>query len=404
MSATIKKKVFFPNLNGVRFVAAMMVVVHHVEQIKINFGYPSVYRDNIYGTNLGGLGVTLFFVLSGFLITFLLLEEKKEFGSISLKDFYIRRILRIWPLYYLVVFLSFFIIPTFFSNIIISDFKTMLNVDYYKKLAMYMFFTPNIAFITMYPVLFVSQAWSVGVEEQFYAIWPLLVKQFRRPLHIMISIIVVYICINMTLENLVWKTGGMMSQFFVYKNFFLVTRIDCMAVGGMFAFLALNKNRLFIVFQSKIFQLLVYATTIILAYYEIPFKGLGHLPYAILFGVIIFNLALNHDTILKLNHSVFEYGGKISYGIYMFHSLGIILIFLAYKKIDIHLNVIGTNFALYGASIILTLLLSSLSYQFYEKYFLLKKNKFSSIISGDNVQEQSDISKSGISIKSQSLT
>lgn len=387
MSVTVKKKIFFPNLNGVRFVAAMMVVLHHVEQLKTYCGHPSVFYSNTFIQNIGGLGVTLFFVLSGFLITYLLLEEKREFETINLKEFYIRRVLRIWPLYYLIILLAFYIIPTFFSSIIVSDFGRILQVDYYKKLAMYVFFVPNIALITVYPVLFASQAWSIGVEEQFYAIWPLLVKHFSRPLYVMIFIVTLYMCINISLASLVQKTGGRWSQFVVFKDFFLATRIDCMAVGGMFAYLALHKNRFVALIQNKFVQFFVYAITIILMNTKLIPDGLGHLPYAILFGIIIFNLALNKDTILRLTHSFFEYGGKISYGIYMFHPLGILLTFYAYQRLNVHLNIVGSNVVFYCASVVLTLLLSSLSYQFYEKYFLIKKIRFSSIISGDNALE-----------------
>lgn len=390
MSTNIKKNIFFPNLNGVRFIAAMMVVVHHIEQIKGWYGYSSLYKDNIYGTNLGGLGVALFFVLSGFLITYLLLVEKRDSGTICIKDFYIRRILRIWPLYFLIVVLAFIIIPVFFKSIVIANFLTMLNVDYYKKLAMYVFFIPNIALISSYPVLFASQAWSVGVEEQFYAIWPLLVKLFKKPIIIMTIIVIFYLIINLLFDNLISKTGGRGSKFFIYREFFLITRIDCMAIGGMCATISLKKNKFYEIITNKIMQLIVYLIAIVLIYHEFPFKGLGHLPYAALFGIIIINLATNDGTILRLKNSVFEYGGKISYGIYMFHGLGIILSFLLYKRLNVKFGMIGTNLALYGVSIGLTLLLSAISYQFYEKYFLVKKIKFSSIVSGDNVSQSKE--------------
>jgi peptidoglycan/LPS O-acetylase OafA/YrhL len=82
-------KVYFPNLNGLRFFAAFSVMLYH-----------------FFGEGLinGHYGVVLFFVLSGFLITYLLFEEKEKFGKIEIKKFYFRRILRIWPLYYLVYF------------------------------------------------------------------------------------------------------------------------------------------------------------------------------------------------------------------------------------------------------------------------------------------------------------
>lgn len=73
----------------------MMVVILHIEQIKGMFNIPNYYTETIHGVALGGLGVTLFFCSSGFLITYLLFAEKNETGTISLKNFYIRRLLRI---------------------------------------------------------------------------------------------------------------------------------------------------------------------------------------------------------------------------------------------------------------------------------------------------------------------
>ena len=98
------KKVYFPNINGLRFIAALLVIIHHTEQIKDILGLSNYWSTPII-RSIGGLGVLLFFVLSGFLITFLLLDEESTTGTISIKKFYIRRILRIWPLYYLILIL-----------------------------------------------------------------------------------------------------------------------------------------------------------------------------------------------------------------------------------------------------------------------------------------------------------
>ena len=105
-----KIKLYFKNLNGVRFIAAFMVLICHIELNKKFFNIPN-YRETT--KFLGHLGVDLFFVLSGFLITFLLIKEKDLFGKINFKNFYIRRILRIWPLYFLIVIFSLFILPKF---------------------------------------------------------------------------------------------------------------------------------------------------------------------------------------------------------------------------------------------------------------------------------------------------
>ena len=90
-------------LNGLRAIASITVVIGHIELIKNNNKLDN-YLSAI--ENWGSLGVNLFFVLSGFLITTLLLREKKAEQTINLKNFYIRRILRIWPLYFIILLLS----------------------------------------------------------------------------------------------------------------------------------------------------------------------------------------------------------------------------------------------------------------------------------------------------------
>jgi peptidoglycan/LPS O-acetylase OafA/YrhL len=101
---------YFLNLNGLRFIAASTVVIHHVEQTKDLYGFKN-YFGNATVQLIGSMGVTLFFVLSGFLITYLLLQEKAVHQTVQLGKFYMRRVLRIWPLYYLVVLLGLFVFP-----------------------------------------------------------------------------------------------------------------------------------------------------------------------------------------------------------------------------------------------------------------------------------------------------
>ena len=94
--------IYFEGLNGLRFFAALAVIITHVELIKGVFKFKHYWNNPII-FNLGGLGVYFFFVLSGFLITYLLLSEKQKFNKIEIKQFYLRRIFRIWPLYYFII-------------------------------------------------------------------------------------------------------------------------------------------------------------------------------------------------------------------------------------------------------------------------------------------------------------
>ena len=105
------ERIYFPELDGLRFIAFMMVYLFHG-------GIPQGIVSRLIGRQAawalrenGGFGVQLFFILSGYLIATLLLREEARFGRISLRAFWIRRILRIWPLYYLIVVIGFLVIP-----------------------------------------------------------------------------------------------------------------------------------------------------------------------------------------------------------------------------------------------------------------------------------------------------
>src|SRR5689334_8676740 len=97
-----KEIVYFPGLNGIRAIAASLVLIWHAKKFRSLLGL----LPGPEPTPMAGFAVTMFFVLSGFLITYLLLTEKERFGSISRRRFYVRRILRIWPPYYLAVALG----------------------------------------------------------------------------------------------------------------------------------------------------------------------------------------------------------------------------------------------------------------------------------------------------------
>jgi peptidoglycan/LPS O-acetylase OafA/YrhL len=113
MTKPTSGSIYFPGLNSLRFLAASAVVFHHVEQYKSWKGLPNIWgTDGVLGAFIDALGhkaVSLFFVLSGFLITYLLLAEVAKTGTVSLRKFYIRRILRIWPLYYIIVLSAIFV-------------------------------------------------------------------------------------------------------------------------------------------------------------------------------------------------------------------------------------------------------------------------------------------------------
>jgi len=141
-----------------------LVIIDHTGLFKSYLGYPTLWA-NSYSAYLGAFGVSIFFVLSGFLITYLLLEEQQE-APIRIRHFYLRRILRIWPIYYLLVVLGFFVIPhlDFFQ---VPTYSSDMG-DSLHRLLLFVGLAANVAFVYLPTVPFANVLWSVAVEEQFY--------------------------------------------------------------------------------------------------------------------------------------------------------------------------------------------------------------------------------------------
>jgi peptidoglycan/LPS O-acetylase OafA/YrhL len=175
-----------------------------------------------------------------------------------------------------------------------------------------------------------------------------------------------------------------------FINFFYFTRIECMAVGaiGAWCVFKCQKGVLALAYH-KVTQLAVYA---LLAYSLVTVSHkpvFNYTPYAILHCLVIINVATNPHSLLKLESGLFVFLGNISYSIYMFHEVAIQIAMNAIGRF--HTTTFGdpaSNAALYASSIIFSLALATVSYQFFELKFLRLKRTYSVILSGSDVKEE----------------
>lgn len=160
-----------------------------------------------------------------------------------------------------------------------------------------------------------------------------------------------------------------------------------MAFGGIAAFVLFrNKQKLLNIIFSKSFQILLYAVTITLVVLGRRFPNFTFEIYSIFFAMIILNLAGNKNSIFSLEFKWLSYLGKISYGIYMYH---ILMIAIAIKTLQ-YFGLYNT-WSAYGLSFGLTIGVSVLSYEFYEKKFIKAKVRYSTVVSGDNVKDKEKV-------------
>ncbi len=329
---------------------------------------------------LGSLGVTLFFVLSGFLITYLLINEKESTGTVQIKKFYVRRVLRIWPLYFLIIILGLFIFP-FIPFFNFPVWSANIFMGYGAKIILFLLILPNVCLI-IYPAMpFMKQTWSIGVEEQFYLIWPVIIKYTKNYLKPLLFIAIFFFFIT---GFLFWVTNkyfmngnSFLPMLNFLKQYFLSFRVGCMAIGGIAAYIVyFKKESVLKIICLPLFQYFLYAILIFFLYNGISVKYFQNEFYSCMFAVIIINLAYNKKTVLSLSHKLFEFLGKISYGIYMYHPICIFVIYKIAKYFFGNMNSILSNIFLYLFTITFTITISFLSFKYMESYFLKFKHRF----------------------------
>lgn len=383
-------RVFFPNLNGIRFLAALVVIIHHVEMAKYWFGLPNIYKNSFVGGVFGELGIILFFVLSGFLITYLLLEEHRRTGTIGVKAFYMRRILRIWPVYYVVVIFSLFILPNFhvFDIPVLS---VHMNEGFLLKSLAYLSFLPNLGYTIYEHIPYATQTWSVGVEEQFYLIWPVLMLfaiRKNKVLSALLGTVAIYLVVKtLAIVGTVINPDSVvfMKNWLFWDHF----SIDCMAVGGIGAYLLFyRKEKALKVLFNKYLQAFLYIALAIITVKGLIIPWYSKELFAIIFMVLILNLAANPRTLIKLEYKPLNYLGKISYGLYMYHNFVLTMVL----KVFIWSGLVNAGSIVGGivyqlVSIGLTIIVSALSYEYFEKWFLGIKGRYTKVQSGNEVPD-----------------
>ncbi len=378
-------------MNGIRFFAAFSVIFHHIEQTKFWINDPAINNyPHLWQTmlcdNTGHKGRIIFFVLSGFLITYLFLAEIKKTGTLNLGKFHTRRALRVWPVYVLVVIFAFIVLPRY-TNIFHYNglsFNAQLYDGFWVKFAVVGLMMANFARFLFEPILGVTQLWSIAVQEQFYMVWPFLTRLFKKHF---LKFVLVFILVKVAMEIMMKMY---LENYSLYPNpvitplrlitiikWWEIFAVDQLAIGALCAYVLINKmDKWLKIIYNPILTGLVSVIYIYLFFIKIDFYGHTFVE-GLIAAVIMMNISTNVKFPVKLENRVFNYLGNISYGIYLFHNICIISVlnFLVYYT-DISGNVLLFNLTLYAGSIIATLILSALSYKYVENYFLKLKGKF----------------------------
>ncbi|HMG81447.1 MAG TPA: acyltransferase [Ferruginibacter sp.] len=353
-------KNYIPSLGGLRALSVMIVLISHINVRSwgnkvIPFPF-SMLLD-------GNFGVNIFFVISGFLITTLLIAEENATGTISLKNFYMRRIFRIFPAYYFVLFIYFLL--ALFSIVHFTTQSWLSSIFYYKYLVPGDYETAHF--------------WSLSVEEHFYLVWPLVFLFFKRQrVYFAIGVILlVFLCRFNTYYQ--WLPYPILSNWI-----FIFQRVDAIMIGCLCAMYREPISRWIEKFTALKFAPLIFILVLLLnsrysyslnvdhklhlGFIMVPLaigSSVGTITNCLIGLVLLFSISQKNWWYNFLNLPAMNYIGKLSYSLYLWQQ-----IFLISDK----LGVLST----FPINICCTIIAALLSYYFIETPFLKYKTRYDS--------------------------
>jgi peptidoglycan/LPS O-acetylase OafA/YrhL len=360
-----------PELDALRFAAFLGVFLYHAMPHDASaYRRAGQFAPWVAGVfRSGAFGVDLFFALSAYLITTLLLREKEIRGSLDVKFFYLRRILRIWPLYFGFV--------AFAISLHWLGFRTQgLTASY---IAGYAALAGNWVYAAYgLPHSVAVPLWSVSIEEQFYLLWPLAVRRCSRRIMAWTAcaLLIAGTCCTAALMLLTKHTPP--GYALEYNTF---TRLDPIALGILLALLfAYRPPSLSPIARAGLFSLGVAIWIIVSRYCEFkvhsPANVLDNLVSrpAIALAAIAMLVATLGARGFLINRATL-YLGKISYGLYVIHAFGLLV---ALKLLGQYRGPLG-SVVVAVAGLFITIGLAALSYRWLEAPFLSLKGRFTHV-------------------------
>lgn len=355
-----QSRIYYPALDGIRGLAIILVVLFHCFNFTKHFFF-------------GWLGVDLFFVLSGFLITSILLQTVNQKNYF--RNFLLSRALRIFPLYYLILFIFLIVFPVF-------KFQDTELGFYLNHQIWFWFYLQNwlLSFKLNEDYSFLNHLWSLAVEEQFYLIWPIVIFIIRK-LQYLLLISFLLLSIVIAARCILWVNYDPVLN---YTTVYTFTRIDGICIGSILAIVIKMKPS----FIKQFMWIIVLILAILnfgfyflneMSEQNFPYYAfIGYTTFAALFGLLVHEAISNNKVVNNIfKNRTLMYFGKISYGLYLFHwPIYIMLfpIFVTYlneSSLDKTLIILISS----SISVAIAIVLSTLSFNSFERYFLDLKKK-----------------------------
>lgn len=355
---------YFPGLDVLRFLCAAGVIFHHAPQMMQERGliaaFPLSQRFS------GSFFVDVFFIISGFLIGSILMKEL-EAGTYTLKNFFMRRIIRIWPLYFLIVLLLVVIVPM----------AKHLPAEVIKTNALYAFgFAVNFQLLFNEAINTYAVLWSVCIEEHIYLILPLLLFLFKNNFK-WLSVFMMALGLASWFYFGSLHTKGGASPYYnsLCYFYFFGTGVLLVRFKGFF-----DADKLKIVFSIPA-QLLVFALLFVYVYAYFPPSLYEMGPWLLisnLLGGYLVLAATRKECVFALKPTISRYFGNISYGMYLVHITSINIFINLFLK-NARPEGLRQSFMIPLGFTLFSMAIASLLYYLYERPILKLKKKYTSV-------------------------
>lgn len=344
-----RNSTYFPSLNGIRAICAILVIKEHAKWAV--HGAPRMLE-------WGFLGVDMFFIISGFLITTLLLRERDRSGEINLKQFYVRRTLRIFPIYYLVIGLLFILAVVTYKH-------SPKTWELYKwSFPIFMLYLQDIVPVSL-GVLF--HTWSLSMEEQFYLVWPAIEKYLRKSLVVPLLLVLI---VFWQIFNFGYMSGALTS---IYggpegpqRPVFLITFTPIL-VGVLAAHAMHDRNvgaTLTNLLKSRWMPPALLIAAALACEYSTQLQGLTRLTVHLLMGLMLLAVVVNPRGFFSrtLQSKAMSYLGSISYGIYLYHTI----VFWIVGRLCESRGIILAPVEFFFVVMLISIALAALSFKYFE--------------------------------------
>jgi peptidoglycan/LPS O-acetylase OafA/YrhL len=328
---------------------------------------------------LGHYGLQYFFCGSGFLISFMILREYDKTGRFRMGFFYLRRIFRIWPAYYVLVLLVYLLIyhTSFFD---LPGMSGAFAPHAHQAIWLFLLFLPHLSEFSFPAAPYLHHTYTIGIEEQFYLIWALLLKYFRKYFFVINLLILITGLLLALLHYLAFdwfNVHGLriLNQIATYYDY---SQLTTFSIGTLLAYYLRSGHASLNWFKNRYIQMAFYLLFALLVYFNYRPPVWGPELMTILVSFILLFATFKETSLINYSWPIWEYLGKISYGVYLFHYVALVLVL---KPMIVYWNWPLHNPFVFGGAItavlLLAILLGMLSYYLIEKPFFGLKDRFS---------------------------